>query len=94
MAFSHFHTAFYCTTIRRIAVQGRISSIFSISKFRIILAVDVQVFIVTLQFVSVFNMCVTHGETFLSDTKSYDSLYYEIIRATADFIKLSDYGTV
>ncbi|CAO3618176.1 unnamed protein product [Mucor fragilis] len=42
-------------------------------------------------FVSVFNMCVTHGETFLSDTKSYDSLYYEIIRATADFIKLSDY---
>ncbi|CAO0798687.1 unnamed protein product [Mucor circinelloides] len=42
-------------------------------------------------FVSVFNMCVTHGETFLSDTKSYDSLYYEIIRATADFIKLSEY---
>ncbi|KAK4519064.1 uncharacterized protein ATC70_009294 [Mucor velutinosus] len=42
-------------------------------------------------FVSVFNMCVTHGETFLSDTKSYDSLYYEIIRATTDFIKLSDY---
>lgn len=51
------------------------------------------VFIVSLQFVSVFNMCVTHGETFLSDTKSYDSLYYEIIRATADFIKLSEYGT-
>lgn len=42
-------------------------------------------------FVSVFNMCVTYGETFLSDTKSYDSLYYEIIRATTDFIKLSDY---
>ncbi|KAL9544274.1 hypothetical protein MBANPS3_007709 [Mucor bainieri] len=42
-------------------------------------------------FLSVFNMCVTHGETFLSDTKSYDSLYYEIIRATTDFIKLSDY---
>ncbi|KAI8646828.1 hypothetical protein BD408DRAFT_409279 [Parasitella parasitica] len=42
-------------------------------------------------FVSVFNMCVTHGETFLSDTKSYDSLYYEIIRATNDFTKLSAY---
>lgn len=37
-------------------------------------------------------MCVTYGETFLSDTKSYDSLYYEIIRATTDFIKLSEYG--
>lgn len=37
-------------------------------------------------------MCVTHGEMFLSDTKSYDSLYYEIMRATTDFIKLSDYG--
>jgi hypothetical protein len=37
-------------------------------------------------------MCVTYGETFLTDTKSYDSLYYEIIRATADFIKLSEYG--
>jgi hypothetical protein len=44
------------------------------------------------QFISVFNMCVTYGETFLSDTKSYDSLYYEIIRATTDFIKLSEYG--
>ncbi|KAG2231802.1 hypothetical protein INT48_005457 [Thamnidium elegans] len=42
-------------------------------------------------FISVFNMCVTYGETFLSDTKSYDSLYYEIIRATQDFIKLSEY---
>jgi hypothetical protein len=37
-------------------------------------------------------MCVSHGETFLSDTKSYDSLFYEIIRATSDFIKLSEYG--
>lgn len=42
-------------------------------------------------FIGIFNMCVTHGETFLSDTKSYDSLYYEIMRATTDFIKLSDY---
>ncbi|KAI7895712.1 uncharacterized protein EV154DRAFT_494685 [Mucor mucedo] len=42
-------------------------------------------------FMSVFNMCVTYGETFLSDTKSYDSLYYEIIRATTDFIQLSEY---
>ncbi|KAI9264667.1 hypothetical protein EDC94DRAFT_658634 [Helicostylum pulchrum] len=42
-------------------------------------------------FISVFNMCVTYGETFLSDTKSYDNLYYEIIRATQDFIKLSEY---
>ncbi|CEP15245.1 hypothetical protein [Parasitella parasitica] len=42
-------------------------------------------------FVSVFNMCVTHGETFLSDTKSYDCLYYEIIRAAADFTILSEY---
>lgn len=39
-------------------------------------------------------MCVTHGETFLSDTKSYDSLYYEIIRATSDFITLSEYGNI
>lgn len=39
-------------------------------------------------------MCVTYGETFLSDTKSYDSLYYEIIRATQDFIKLSEYGNL
>lgn len=37
-------------------------------------------------------MCVTYGETFLSDTKSYDCLYYEIIRASGDFIKLSEYG--
>ncbi|KAI8380721.1 hypothetical protein BD560DRAFT_431913 [Blakeslea trispora] len=29
--------------------------------------------------ISVFNMCVMHGETFLTDTKSYDLLYYEII---------------
>ncbi|KAI7899470.1 uncharacterized protein BX663DRAFT_521020 [Cokeromyces recurvatus] len=41
--------------------------------------------------ISVFNMCVTHGERFLTDTKSYDSLYYEIIRATEDFLKLSEY---
>lgn len=41
---------------------------------------------------SVFNMCVTYGETFLSDTKSYDRLFYEIIRATSDFIELSEYG--
>jgi hypothetical protein len=39
-------------------------------------------------------MCVTYGETFLSDTKSYDSLYYEIMRATTDFIKLSEYGNI
>ncbi|RCH85207.1 hypothetical protein CU098_000732, partial [Rhizopus stolonifer] len=39
----------------------------------------------------VFNMCVTHGETFLTDTKSYDSLYYEIVRAASDFIRLSDH---
>jgi hypothetical protein len=37
-------------------------------------------------------MCVTYGETFLSDTKSYDRLFYEIIRATSDFIELSEYG--
>lgn len=46
------------------------------------------------KFISVFNMCVTYGETFLSDTKSYDRLYYEIIRATTDFIKLSEYGNI
>ena len=39
-------------------------------------------------------MCVTYGETFLSDTKSYDSLYYEFMRATTDFMKLSEYGNV
>ncbi|KAI9469989.1 MAG: hypothetical protein EXX96DRAFT_588317 [Benjaminiella poitrasii] len=41
--------------------------------------------------ISVFNICVTHGESFLKDTKSYDSLYYEIIRASEDFSKLSEH---
>jgi hypothetical protein len=42
--------------------------------------------------VAVLNICVTHGETFLNDTKSYDGLFYEIIRSTSDFITLSSYG--
>ncbi|KAI8883561.1 hypothetical protein K501DRAFT_272564 [Backusella circina FSU 941] len=44
-------------------------------------------------FVGVLNLCVTHGETFLNDTKSYDCLFYEIIRSTSDFITLSSYAS-
>ncbi|KAI8089999.1 uncharacterized protein BX664DRAFT_334428 [Halteromyces radiatus] len=42
---------------------------------------------------TVFNMCVTHGEVFLHDTKSFDSLFYEIIRSSDDFMALSHYVT-
>lgn len=93
MAISDIDAAFHCTATGRIAAQGRVSPLFSIGESLFMIRLYLYVFIVSLQFVSVFNMCVTHGETFLSDTKSYDSLYYEIIRATADFIKLSEYGT-
>ncbi|KAI8371230.1 hypothetical protein EDC96DRAFT_501897 [Choanephora cucurbitarum] len=41
--------------------------------------------------IRVFNMCVTHGESFLTDTKSYDSLYYEIIRSAPDFMTLANH---
>ncbi|CAO3595570.1 unnamed protein product [Absidia cylindrospora] len=40
-----------------------------------------------------FNICITHGEIFLHDTKSFDSLFYEIIRASEDFSILSHYAT-
>ncbi|ORY91428.1 hypothetical protein BCR43DRAFT_499099 [Syncephalastrum racemosum] len=39
----------------------------------------------------VFNLCVTFGETFLPDTDSYDSLFYDIIRATEDWDTLANY---
>ncbi|KAI9018618.1 hypothetical protein CLU79DRAFT_761163 [Phycomyces nitens] len=40
-------------------------------------------------FICIINLCITHGETFIADTKSYDTLFYEIIRATDDFTTLS-----
>ncbi|KAI8339698.1 hypothetical protein BC941DRAFT_501151 [Chlamydoabsidia padenii] len=40
-----------------------------------------------------FNICVVHGEIFLYDTKSFDSLFYEIIRSSDDFMALSHYVT-
>ncbi|KAI9303669.1 hypothetical protein BJ944DRAFT_268023, partial [Cunninghamella echinulata] len=44
-------------------------------------------------FIRIFNICITHGETFLLDTKSFDTLFYEIIRASDDFMALSHYAT-
>lgn len=41
---------------------------------------------------NVFNFCVTFGEKFLPDTDSYDSLFYDIIRATDDWSMLAAYG--
>lgn len=40
----------------------------------------------------VINLCTAHGESFLSDTTSYDMLFYEIIRASNDFNTLASYG--
>ncbi|KAI8993533.1 hypothetical protein BDB01DRAFT_847396 [Pilobolus umbonatus] len=42
-------------------------------------------------YITVFNMCISHGETFLIDTKSYDRLYYDIIRVYDNFLLLSAY---
>ncbi|KAI9315888.1 hypothetical protein BX666DRAFT_2028128 [Dichotomocladium elegans] len=39
----------------------------------------------------VINLCASHGEAFLSDTLSYDTLYYEIIRASEDINTLATY---
>ncbi|KAI7877700.1 DUF1741-domain-containing protein [Lichtheimia hyalospora FSU 10163] len=39
----------------------------------------------------VINLCTAHGESFLSDTTSYDMLFYEIIRASNDFNTLASY---
>ncbi|KAI8987767.1 hypothetical protein BDF20DRAFT_985180 [Mycotypha africana] len=44
-----------------------------------------------IKFISVFNICLTYGETFLSDTKSYDRLYYEVIRSTNFFVSIAEY---
>ncbi|KAI8367579.1 uncharacterized protein BYT42DRAFT_131682 [Radiomyces spectabilis] len=40
-------------------------------------------------FVSIFNISVAQGETFLPDTKAYDALFYELIRASDDMMALS-----
>ncbi|KAI8145127.1 hypothetical protein BJV82DRAFT_655834 [Fennellomyces sp. T-0311] len=39
--------------------------------------------------INIFNLCVSHGETFLPDVLSYDTLYYEIIRGSDDFTTLA-----
>ncbi|KAI9248589.1 hypothetical protein BDA99DRAFT_525091 [Phascolomyces articulosus] len=38
---------------------------------------------------NVFNLILSHGEEFLPDVLSYDTLYYEIIRASGDFMTLA-----
>ncbi|KAI7868264.1 hypothetical protein BDF14DRAFT_1794638 [Spinellus fusiger] len=40
-------------------------------------------------FLCVMNVCISHGEVFLSDTNSYDLLFYEIIRASTDITALN-----
>ena len=41
---------------------------------------------------NVFNLSLNHGEEFLPDVLSYDTLYYEIIRASDDFMTLARHG--
>ncbi|KAI7858246.1 hypothetical protein BDC45DRAFT_499180 [Circinella umbellata] len=38
---------------------------------------------------NIFNLSLNHGEEFLPDVLSYDTLYYEIIRASDDFMVLA-----
>ncbi|KAI9494896.1 hypothetical protein BDB00DRAFT_816251 [Zychaea mexicana] len=40
---------------------------------------------------NVFNLSINHGEKFLPDVLSYDTLYYEIIRASDDFTALAQH---
>ncbi len=39
---------------------------------------------------TVFNLIITHGDTFLPDTVSYDACYYEVIRNAALFDQLNE----
>eukprot|EP00052_Salpingoeca_macrocollata_P014022 m.109652 g.109652 ORF g.109652 m.109652 type:complete len:663 (-) comp19154_c0_seq1:83-2071(-) len=42
------------------------------------------------QVVTIFNLFITYGDTFLPDPNSYDELYYEIIREHSTFDSLCD----
>jgi hypothetical protein len=39
-----------------------------------------NVFPLCLKAVSIFNLFITHGDTFLATPSAYDDLYYELIR--------------
>ncbi|KAI8064346.1 hypothetical protein BC940DRAFT_348649 [Gongronella butleri] len=41
--------------------------------------------------ITLYNISLTHGETFLHDTKSFDTLFYDIIRSSDDVMALSQY---
>ena len=43
---------------------------------------------------NIFNLSLNHGEEFLPDVLSYDTLYYEIIRASDDFMALARHGKI
>ena len=50
------------------------------------------VLFIYLQVISIFNLFITYGDTFLPNPNSYDELYYEIIRVHQTFDNLYSMG--
>lgn len=51
-----------------------------------------NIFHLSLQVVSIFNLFITYGDTFLATTNSYDELYYELNREEKVFTELHAMG--
>lgn len=56
------------------------------------LAKRMDIFLLCLQVVNIFNLFITYGDTFLPTPSSYDELYYEIIRMNSVFDNLNAMG--
>lgn len=52
------------------------------------LAKKMNIFLLSLQVVNIFNLFITYGDTFLPSPSSYDDLYYEMIRMHSVFDNL------